>query len=55
MIRNAASAKQIKNCEFADAALSFLREKVPEKRGKFRTSVTGNFRVISPKDFRVVT
>ena len=41
--------------EFADATLSFLREKVPKKWGKFRDSVTDNFRVISPKDFRVVT
>jgi transposase len=41
--------------EFADATLSFLREKVPKKWGKFRDSVTDNFRIISPKDFRVVT
>jgi len=41
--------------EFADATLSFLREKVPKKWGKFRDSVTDNFRVISSKDFQVVT
>jgi hypothetical protein len=41
--------------EFAAATLSFLREKVPKKRGKFRFSVTDNFRVISSKDFQVET
>ena len=35
--------------EFADAALSFLRGRVPKKWGKFRDSVTGNFRVINPR------
>ncbi|MGH6864226.1 MAG: hypothetical protein ACRECN_08150 [Methylocella sp.] len=39
----------------ADATLSFLREKVPKKWAKLRDSVSGNFRVISPEDFRVVT
>ncbi|MGH9675978.1 MAG: IS630 family transposase, partial [Candidatus Acidiferrum sp.] len=41
--------------ELADAILGFPREKVPKNRGKLRDSVTGSFRVISPKDFRVVT
>jgi hypothetical protein len=37
------------------ATLDFLREKVPKKWGSFRDSVTDNFRVINPKDFRVLT
>ncbi len=41
--------------EFADATLTFLREKVPRRWTVFRDSVTDNFRVISPKDFRVMT
>jgi transposase len=41
--------------EFADVALDFLRGKVPRNWADFRDSVTDNFRVINPKDFRVVT
>jgi len=41
--------------QFADATLGFLRENVPRNWSKFRDSVTDNFRVISPKDFRVMT
>ena len=41
--------------EFADAALEFLREKVPKCWPEPCDSVTDNFRVINPKDFRVVT
>ncbi len=41
--------------QFADAMLGFLREKVPRNWPRFRDSITDNFRVISPKDFRVVT
>lgn len=41
--------------DFADATLSFLREKVPKSWAVFRDSVTDNFRVISPKGFRVMT
>jgi hypothetical protein len=40
---------------FADAALDFLRDKVPKNWASFRDSVTDNFRVINPKDFRVLT
>ena len=40
--------------QFADATLGFLREKVPRKWAD-RAIITDNFRVISPKDFRVVT
>jgi transposase len=41
--------------QFADATLGFLREKVPRSWHRFRDSVTDNFRVISPGDFRVMT
>jgi transposase len=40
--------------QFAEATLDFLREKVPRNWPDFRDSVTDNFRVISPKDFRVM-
>ena len=39
---------------FADAVLWFLRDKVPNRWDDFRDSVTDNFRVINPKDFRLV-
>jgi hypothetical protein len=41
--------------KFADATLEFLRDKVPKNWAIFRDSVTDNFRVINPKDFRVLT
>jgi transposase len=41
--------------QFADATLGFLRENVPRNWTDFCDSVTNNFRVISPKDFRVMT
>ena len=40
--------------EFAEAALDFLRKKVPKCWPDFCDSVTDNFRVINPKDFRVL-
>ena len=40
---------------FANAVLWFLRDKVPRCWQMFRDSVTDNFRVINPKDFRVLT
>jgi hypothetical protein len=40
--------------QFADATLNFLRDKVPKNWNCLRDSVTDNFRVINPKDFRVV-
>ena len=40
--------------EFADATLSFLREKVPRDWADLYDSVTDNFRVINPKEFRVM-
>ena len=41
--------------QFADAALCFLRETVPRNWVSLCDSVTDNFRVIDPKDFRVMT
>jgi len=40
--------------QFADAALGFLRQKVPENWRDYADSVSDNFRVISPKEFRVM-
>ena len=40
--------------EFAEVALDFLRKKVPKCWPEFCNSVTDNFRVINPKDFRVL-
>jgi transposase len=40
--------------QFADATLDFLRDKVPRNWADLCDSVTDNFRVISPKDFRVI-
>ncbi len=41
--------------QFEAATLDFLRDKVPKNWGSFSDSVTDNFRVINPKDFRVLT
>ena len=41
--------------QFADATLGFLRNKVPRNWAEFCDSVTGNSRVIDPKNYRVVT
>jgi transposase len=41
--------------QFADATLGFLREKVPRNWADLCASVTDNFRIINPKDFRVMT
>ncbi len=40
--------------EFAGAVLTFLREKVPQNWPDLRDTITDNFRVINPKDFRVL-
>jgi len=40
--------------EFADAVLTFLREEVPRRFGEFASTITDNFRVIDPKEFRIV-
>jgi transposase len=56
MHRNVTHNKCYATCaQFADATLSFLREKVPRDWAHLCDSVTDNFRVISPKDFRVMT
>jgi transposase len=39
---------------FCEAMLGFLREEVPRKWPIFCDSVSDNFRVISPKDFRIL-
>ncbi|MGI8568583.1 MAG: transposase [Methylocella sp.] len=56
MHRNVTHNKCYATCgQFTDATLDFLRAKVPKNWNRFRDSVTDNFRVISPKDFRVPT
>ena len=40
--------------QFADTTLGFLREKVPRNWTSFCDSVTDNFRVINPKELRVM-
>lgn len=41
--------------EFCDAMLGFLEEGAPKNWGDLCDDVSDNFRVISPKDFRVLT
>ena len=56
MHRNVTNNKCYATCaQFADATLSFLREKVPGNWADLCDSVTDNFRIINPKDFRVMT
>ena len=56
MHRNVTHNKCYATCaQFADATLGFLRETVPRNWADFCDSVTDNFRVINPKDFRVMT
>jgi len=40
--------------DFRDAILTFLREEVPRKWHAYCDEVSDNFRVISPKDFRIL-
>jgi transposase len=40
--------------EFAEVTLHFLREEVPRRWAEFRSSVTDNFRIISPVEFRLL-
>jgi transposase len=55
MHRNVTHNKCYATCaQFADATLGFLRKEVPRNWVHFCDSVTDNFRVISPKDFRVM-
>ena len=56
MHRNVTHNKCYATCaQFAVATFSFLREKVPGNWADLCDSVTDNFRVINPKDFRVMT
>jgi hypothetical protein len=55
MHRNVTHNKCYATCaQFADATLGFLRETVPRNWADLCDSVTDNFRVINPKDFRVL-
>jgi transposase len=55
MHKNITHNKTYGTCkEFAEATLTFLRDNVPRNWAKYRSTVTDNFRVISPKDFRVI-
>jgi transposase len=40
--------------DFSDAILTFLREEGPRNWRHYRDEVTDNFRIISPKDFRIL-
>jgi hypothetical protein len=44
----------VKFNRFCTAMLTFLREDVPENWTSYCDAVTDNFRVINPKDFRVL-
>ena len=56
MHKNVTHNKCYATCaQFAVATLSFLREKVPRNWVDICDSVSDNFRVINPKDFRVMT
>ena len=55
MHRNVTHNKCYATCaQFADATLGFLRETVPRNWADLCDSVTDNFRVINPADFRVM-
>jgi len=41
--------------DFAGEVLTFLREKAPQTWDRLRDSVTDNFRVIDPENFRILT
>ena len=41
--------------DFKAAILTFLREEVPRKWGIYCDEIKDNFRIISAKDFRVLT
>ena len=43
-----------KFADFSDAFLTFLREEVPRNRHLYCDAVSDDFRVISPKDFRIL-
>lgn len=39
---------------FCEAMLGFLRDKVPKNWNNWCDDVSDNFRIISPKDFRIL-
>lgn len=39
--------------DFAEAVLGFLRKTVPQRFDEFSSTITDNFRVIDPKEFRI--
>ena len=56
MHKNVTHNKCYATCaEFANATLGFLREKVPRNWWRFRSAITDNFRVINPRNFRIMT
>ena len=55
MHKNVTHNKCYDTCtQFAEATLGFLRQEVPRKWVEFSDSVTDNFRIISPKEFRLL-
>src|SRR5208283_5498714 len=55
MHKNVTHNKCYETCaQFAEAALDFLRDQVPKRWAELSDSVTDNFRIISPKDFRLL-
>jgi hypothetical protein len=40
--------------DFAEAVLGFLRKTVPQRFDEFSSTITYNFRVIDPNDFRTL-
>jgi transposase len=40
--------------DFAEAVLGFLRKTVPQRFDEFSSTITDNFRVIDPKNFRIL-
>jgi transposase len=40
--------------DFAEAVLGFLRKTVPQRFDEFSSTISDNFRVIDPKDFRIL-
>jgi transposase len=55
MHQNVTHNKCYETCtEFAETTLAFLRDEVPSRWAEICDSITDNFRVISPKDFRLL-
>ena len=55
MHKNITHNKTYETCaEFADTTLAFLRADVPRRWTEFCDTVTDNFRIISPKEFRLL-